>query len=112
MFVSADRPTTPPRVLIALDDGDPAWRRGHAAVLAPVSLADALRICLIARENEPERYDRAAVRWLGRFALEVPDATLEDMSVLAEILTLLPAHPVDAIDELSALAQRHHLADW
>jgi len=31
------------------------------------------------RDRDPERDDRAALRWAGRIALEARDATLEDL---------------------------------
>lgn len=40
-----------------------------ARELPRVPLED-LRICLLIRGGDPDRYERAAVRWLGRFALE------------------------------------------
>jgi hypothetical protein len=42
----------------------------RAGVLVAGVLDDALRICLVIRDSDPDRYERAAVRWLGRFALE------------------------------------------
>jgi hypothetical protein len=39
---------------------------------APPPLEDALVICLLLLAQEPERYERASVRWLGRLLLERP----------------------------------------
>jgi hypothetical protein len=51
-----------------------------AAELPRVPLAEALAICLLLLDREPERYERAAVRWHSRFCREVrpslPDAQL------------------------------------
>jgi hypothetical protein len=37
----------------------------------PPLLEDALVICLLLLDQEPDRYERAAVRWLGRLQAEV-----------------------------------------
>jgi hypothetical protein len=36
----------------------------------PPPLEDALVICHLLLDQEPDRYERAAVRWLGRLLLE------------------------------------------
>lgn len=78
MFVARRRETDSipwPLVRSALDRGDLEWLRQNADRLAPVRLTDALRICLIIRDREPVQYERAAMRWLSRFALEARNAT-------------------------------------
>jgi hypothetical protein len=96
-------------VLAALDRGDLEFIRAHAAALAPISLPDGLRICLMLRDQGPARYEAAAVRWLGRFALEARDATLEDLRGVAKALDELPDHPEPAMEQLSRLCVRYHL---
>ena len=44
--------------------------RGAAAELPQVQPHDALAILPLLAEKEPARYERAAARWLARFALE------------------------------------------
>ena len=46
-----------------------AW--AAAAELPRVPLPEALGLCLILRDTDPERFDRAIVRWHARFCLEV-----------------------------------------
>ena len=56
----------------------PATRRSSSPPRASCrrcALDDALRICLVLRGGDPDRYERAAVRWLGRFALEAREAS-------------------------------------
>jgi hypothetical protein len=96
-------------VLIALDRGDLDWLRKHAAQLAPISLTDALRICLIVRDREPQLLEKAAIRWLGRFALEAPKVTLADLRLAAEALTTLPADADGAMERLADICRRNHL---
>ena len=97
---------------MAFDRGDLDWLRRHAAELAPIRLADALRICLIVRDREPAQYEKAVVRWLGRSALEAPRASIEDVRLAAEALEDLPGHPVDPMERLGALCRRHSLPGW
>jgi hypothetical protein len=53
--------------------------RAAAAELPRIDLDDALSICLLISEQDSERYERAAVRWLARMSLEVPTVRIEDL---------------------------------
>lgn len=90
----------------ALATGNPALVTAAALELPRIGLDDALRICLVLRGGEPARYERAAVRWLGRFALEAPQATIEDLREAAEALDALPARAAEAMERLQALCLR------
>lgn len=74
----------------ALETGNELLVLAAARELPRVALHDALRICLVLRDGEPERYERAAVRWLGRFALEADRATIRDLRLAADALDALP----------------------
>lgn len=100
---------TRPRFLAALDAGDLAFIRENAAALPPIRLSEALRICLMFRDQDPDRYERAALRWLGRFALEAPAASFDDMQLALDALDALPQEPDAAMEQLSALCLRHNL---
>ncbi|HEU0025300.1 MAG TPA: hypothetical protein VFQ12_11745 [Thermoleophilaceae bacterium] len=54
---------------------------------------DALRICLLLRDAKPEAYERAVVRWLGRFCLERPSTTLADVLDAVKAFERMPAQP-------------------
>jgi hypothetical protein len=54
------------------------WVRAAAAELNHVELDDALAICLVLLDREPERYEPAAVRFLGRRLVERRSLTLAD----------------------------------
>jgi hypothetical protein len=95
------------RFRAALDAGRLDEIRAHAADLAPVSLRDALRICLLIRDGEHAGYEREVVRWVGRFAIEASRATIADLHDALEVLQSLPADPDDAMERLSALCVRH-----
>jgi hypothetical protein len=55
-------------------------RAAAAELPAPMPLDDALELCLLFLELDPERFDAAAARWAGRLILErrlvVADAQL------------------------------------
>lgn len=63
-----------------------------AADLRQVGLADALSLCLLLRDDDPLRYDRAAVRWLVKFAEEDRRLTLAEVRQLDDILDGLGRH--------------------
>jgi hypothetical protein len=115
MFVSVRSSREPrlgiarPRFLAALDAGDLAFIRSNAAALGPIRLSEALRICLMFRDQDPDRYERAAMRWLGRFALEAPQASFDDLQLALNALDVLPHEPDIAMEQLSALCVRHNL---
>jgi hypothetical protein len=94
---------------MALDRGDLEWLRENAQRLAPLRLTDALRICLIVRDQEPEQFEKAAVRWLGRFAFEARSATLADLKLAAQALGSMPVDADMAMEQLSSLCRRHHI---
>jgi hypothetical protein len=56
----------------------------------PPQLDDALVICLLVRDQEPGRYERAAVRWLGRLLLEKRGVSLPHAELAAAYLTAWP----------------------
>jgi hypothetical protein len=53
-------------------------------------LEDALVICLLLLDEEPERYEAASVRWLGRLLLEQPGMRLRHAELAASYLAALP----------------------
>jgi hypothetical protein len=61
----------------------------------------------VLRDGEPDRYERAAVRWLGRFALEARDVTIDALRMAADALDALPERPVDAMERLQRLCVAH-----
>ena len=87
----------------ALETGNETLVVTAARELPQVRLDDALRICLVLRGGDPDRYERAAVRWLGRFALEAREVTINDLRVAAGALDALPQHPGEAMELLQRL---------
>lgn len=87
----------------ALQSGNETLVIAAARELPQVALDDALRICLVLRGGDPTRYERAAVRWLGRFALEARGVTIQDLRLAAEALDELPSRAGDAMERLHRL---------
>ncbi len=77
----------------ALDRGDLALVKATAAQLPAVNLEDALAIALLVIEHEPHNAERAAVRWLGRWALESREATLETLFEAVVAMSALAHEP-------------------
>ena len=91
----------------ALETGNEMLVLGAARELPQIALDDALRICLVLRDGDPERYERAAVRWLGRFALEAHGVTIEALRQAADALELLPSSTAGAMERLRVLCAQH-----
>lgn len=70
--------------------------RASAAELPRIGVGEAAAILLVIAEREPDRYQRAAVRWLGKLCLERSDAQLAHLGALAQALAALPAEPAAA----------------
>ncbi len=72
----------------AIDRGDLPLIRATAAELPAINLADALSILPVIAAEEPDLYERAASRWLGRLALE-RDVTLDHLGAALAALDAL-----------------------
>jgi hypothetical protein len=94
----------------ALETGNDALVTAAALELPRVALDDALRICLVLRGGDPARYERAAVRWLGRFALEARSATIADLRLAADALDALPERASEAMECLQRLCVERGVA--
>ena len=87
----------------ALATGNLNVIRAAAAELPAVRLDDALEVCVLLRDREPERYDRAAVRWIARFCVERPQASLAEVQAAAGAFALMPRDPTAALSLLQRL---------
>ena len=77
----------------ALDRGDLPLVKATAAQLPAVDLPTALEIALLVIEHEPHNAERAALRWLGRWALESHGATLAGLLEATVAMTALAQEP-------------------
>src|SRR5437588_11901704 len=99
MFVTSDgNPYT--RFRRALETGNEALVTAAALELPRIALEDALRICLVLRSGDPDRFERAAVRWLGRFALEARQVTSQDPRQAAHAPPAPQSRPCEAVERL------------
>jgi hypothetical protein len=87
----------------ALETGNELLVLSAARELPQIALDDALRICLVLRDGDPRRYERAAVRWLGRFALEGRAVTIGDLRAASAAMEALPTRTADAMEQLQRL---------
>ena len=72
----------------ALDRGNVTDALSSASELEHVGLAEALELCLLIADKEPQRFGRAAVRWHGRFCREAQVDLEEAQAVLAALALL------------------------
>jgi hypothetical protein len=94
----------------AVDRGNLAIALAEARDLPHVNLADALALLLLIRDQTPERYERAAARWLGRYCLETRGVGLrEGLLVLGALTTLESREPRPGALALLALARYRRL---
>ena len=77
----------------ALERGDLPLVKASAAQLPAVDLPTALDIALLVMEREPHNAERAAVRWIGRWALESREATLQGLLAATVAMSALAREP-------------------
>jgi hypothetical protein len=98
----------------ALKTGNLTIIRSAAAELPMIKLDDALHVCVLLRDREPERYDAAAVRWIGRFCAEQPDVTLEEVDLACSAFEEMRMDPERGLTTLQSLVawgnQRYRVA--
>ena len=92
------------RLKHAVRAGDLLRVRGVAAELPYIPLPDALAILELIEAQEEARFEPAAVRWVGRLALEAPGLTLAQLHLAIEALDGLPDEQAKAT--LRTFAQR------
>ena len=97
------------RFLRALDVGNPMLVRAAAAELPQVGLEDALGICLVLLDGEPDAYPAAAARWQARLCLERRLSLDEAVLASAALSSLAGQRPQAAAAALSLLCRAHAL---
>jgi hypothetical protein len=85
--------------------------RAAAAELPRINLDDALAVCLLIEREEEARSERAAVRWLARFCLEIPTVGIGDLREGLIAFEALPDNPDGARRALADLCERHGRPD-
>ena len=89
----------------ALKTGNLTLIRNAAAELPRVDLGDALAVCVAIQEAEPERFERAALRWLARFCVERPEASVAQVQAAAWAFDNITDEPA-ALETLQRLCSR------
>jgi hypothetical protein len=92
-----------------LDRGNVTETLSSAAELEHVDLADALGLCLLLADKEPQRFGRAVVRWHGRFYREAQVGLEEAKAVLAALALLAGERKGNAAYALAELLSRRGL---
>jgi hypothetical protein len=77
----------------ALERVDVTAAMAAAKQMGGLELGDALALCVVLAERDPDRYRRAAPRWVSRFIDEAGDVPLEEIQLIVAALSALPAAP-------------------
>ncbi|MCW3006866.1 MAG: hypothetical protein JWP17_1492 [Solirubrobacterales bacterium] len=91
-----------PRFQRALKTGNLPLIRAAAAELPRVDLGDALSVCMAIRESEPQRFERAALKWIARYSVEQASC-VQDVRDAAQAFDDMPTRPQDALVVLQQL---------
>jgi hypothetical protein len=83
--------------------------RAAAAELGRLSLADALAVTLVFLDGEPQRFDRAAVRWHARYCLEHQPGPDESQLLLSALRALSGPARDAAVPALAEMFRRRGL---
>lgn len=95
------------RLQRALRTGNLWIAESAARDMQTISLEDALRLTLLYR-RKPELYERAAARWIARYAAESHRVTLSDVELVTGLLRgVLQEHDREAVAALIAFADAH-----
>jgi hypothetical protein len=105
----------------ALATGNPMIATGAAHELGRLCLADSLGLLLLYRDRDPERYERAAVRWHALLCFEARNklATEDAHLALAALLALGGPRPdsggralLALLDGLVMTSEARVVEDW
>jgi hypothetical protein len=104
----------------ALRTGNALVATAAAAELGQVDLADALALTLLYRDQEPQRFERAALRWHGRLCAQARMISPEEAELaLAALLALRLRNPgpgaralAAVLDGLMLTEASGVIADW
>jgi len=76
-----------------------------AREMSCVSLPDALGLLALYASDGSPKFDKAAIRWIARLALETDDLKLADLQLAAAALQALPRRPDSALHVLAELSR-------
>ena len=90
----------------ALDRGNVPEALSAASELQFVGLAEALELTLLLAGGEPEKYERAVVRWHVRFLQETNNVDLRESLAVLVLLAAIPANRTAATALAELLSRR------
>ena len=90
----------------ALDRGNLTEALSAASELQFVGLAEALELTLLLAGGEPEKYERAVVRWHLRFLQETNNVDLRESLAVLVLLAAIPANRTAATALAELLSRR------
>ena len=93
----------------ALDRGNVTEALSAASELGFVGLAEALELTLLLADAEPEKYDRAAVRWHVRFVNDSKNVELRESLAVLALLGAIPTNRLAALALAELLSRRRGL---
>lgn len=109
MFVSTRGSHIPyARLSAALAAGDLGFIQRHADELA-FSLLDAVYVCRLICERDPERLEAASLRWIRRYAGEASGQRFDDYRLIVDAFGLLRREPEPAAGSLLSLCRARGL---
>jgi hypothetical protein len=71
------------------------------------NLANALALTVLLAREDPARFERADVRWHGRFALETKGLELWESQLVLAALAALPEDETAALSIITPIARRY-----
>ena len=89
----------------ALKGGNLTVIRAAATELPAINLVDALQVCVLMADQRPELFERAALRWLARYAVERKDASLDGLREAADAFAGLAADREASLATLQGLSR-------
>ena len=93
-----------PRSRNSFATGNPHLVLAAAPEVPQFAVDDALRICLVLPDGDRDRYERAAARWLGGFALEAGGVAIDELQLAADAVDALPHEPSEVMERVKPSA--------
>jgi hypothetical protein len=93
----------------ALDRGNVSEALSAAGELQFVGLAEALELTLLLADAELAKYERAALRWHGRFVYETKNVDIRESVAVLALLTAIPANRLAAAALAELFSRRRSL---
>jgi hypothetical protein len=97
------------RLRRALDHRNVVEALSAASELQFVGLTEALELTLLLADEDPAKYERAALRWHIRLMQDFPAVELRESQAILALLAAVPTKPVAAVALADLLSRRRGL---